>query len=1041
MEEMNMSDNGKKPLVKPAIIIGLGGTGNHVVRRLKQLVQEQYGDTPVLLNFLVVDTDEGTFENRNWDTLAPLTALEKLPLYDPRNPFADIRQNPEAYPEIREWLLPTVDVSLLDKRDGAGQIRMQGRVALYRWFQFFAGRVGHFFDECQRIQAKLEAHEQFDFNAEADPVVYLVTSVCGGQGAGAFVDVAVALRELADGRFPRLNLIGVLVLPSVYEKKINRENLSRVAANTHAAMKELDYLLHDPERTKTKFRFPEPIGRTVTPSAPLFDLCHLIDIRNHGGALNDEREVFDQIATQLFLEIGTPFGARSESVQANLDTVSGLARDPIHQTGRRYSSFGNHTISINRERIVQLAALRSAHALVHDRLLGHGLKAEALERALGEFINRHRIDEAQTDDLVERLIGTHEIEQEKATAAWAQARPDHRRFADDLWARLDGFWQRTTPALRAEAERRARLALDGQPEDPAVPRGILADLDQLIDEALRQRGINAALELANALLTRLRTFEELMRAEHQERQAAAQTQRQEAERARTELLSVANQLEQLVRRDARISQFSRMWRELAVTITFGVWRPGAVAEEQRASQIHDLNFRAQRQRDDFMQACNQAVEQQATADARAVAINLYAEAGARLASQAHRLTQLKHSFEESDQMLLQELEQVNTEVHRSRFVSDNTMRRDVTADYVDQYYQTHAARAAEEVLQWVLPAGQPALTSLESHRDREPLCQQFRDCYARDILHGSDRASLAKLIEDFHTQGQGGGLAARIEEGLRYCLPFWDIRVPGGQLPTEVLLVGLDQERGAVSKFLADYAIAQKAEVKPQVVPTGQDSVILISRIAHGASYYWHAQDERYRREYVEALSNGVYPVHLNPAWRELPEPIPDPAKYEKRVFALGLAYELIAVRGMAYYCDPQRQYTLVGTTRQSSPDWPTILLLEAAPPTAPANPPVSPVAKDLIDDDSRIEALQKFVDDDVQVEAVRTKLLDQFNQHGRDAMRRQLELYREKALEPAIQQLGADDPTRHQLEFELAEVNEVINDLKIVIRPLKLSR
>lgn len=53
-----------------------------------------------------------------------------------------------------------------------------------------------------------------------------------------------------------------------------------------------------------------------------------------------------------------------------------------------------------------------------------------------------------------------------------------------------------------------------------------------------------------------------------------------------------------------------------------------------------------------------------------------------------------------------------------------------------------------------------------------------------------------------------------------------------------------------MENYLEAHAAAQRGEVLPQVVPTGQDSVILISRVAHGTAYYWHAQDETYFREY-----------------------------------------------------------------------------------------------------------------------------------------------------------------------------------------------
>jgi hypothetical protein len=256
-----------------------------------------------------------------------------------------------------------------------------------------------------------------------------------------------------------------------------------------------------------------------------------------------------------------------------------------------------------------------------------------------------------------------------------------------------------------------------------------------------------------------------------------------------------------------------------------------------------------------------------------------------------------------------------------------------------------------------------------------------------------------------------------------------------------VLLVGLEQSHSSVENYLNSHAAGQRGQVLPQVVPTGQDSVILISRIAHGASYYWHAQDETYFREYRQAIETAPYPFHLCEDWRRLPEPIPDPNKYERRVFALGIACEFIAIRGASYYVDPPRRYSVAGTSRQSSPDWNTIVLLEAAPLSDHAGQPAAPVREDLLDDHSRAEAMRRFVDDDRLVASVREKLMELYSRQGREVTRRQIERYCREVLEAAIGELGEDEKARHQLEAELADLEEVAVELKPAAGTLRLTR
>jgi hypothetical protein len=976
-----LSKNGnqnERQMLRPAIVIGPGGTGNQVVRRLKKLVRDHYGDAPMLIHFLVIDTDASAFNDKNWSPLPELTELERLPLYDQQVPFADVRENPGAYPEIHEWLPPTLDVGLLDRQDGAGQVRMLGRMAFYKSFGFFERRLDYIFTQCQRIQTQLEAMKRYEFDTAADPVVYIVSSVCGGQGAGTVIDLAVALRALAAGRFPSLNLIGALAMPSVFADRIPRENRSKTFANAHAAMKEIDYLMHSADKSKTRFRFPAPLDQAVTPKAPLFDICYLVDNCHGKGALSSAEEVYDQIATQLFLEIGTPFGARSESVRINLNTVAGLEYDKVHNTGRRYSGFGNHTISFDREKISAWASLKSAFDTVSDTLLGEDCPAEELDLTVAEFLSSHKIDEALAEELTSAICYSREITQEQVTAAYAQDRPDHAELADDLWARLDAFWLRRATEIRGRMDARVRAMIDGANEE----HGLLANVDDLIDQWVRQRGVTPALALTRSIATRLQSVESQLRQRHQTNQTTAQEQRQEAERRRDDLHGLAQEADQIKIEAEDVSFLTRIWRAAQAFFSIGAWRSAQeFGDEELAQAIEDLNLRAEEQRRRYLNHFNQAVSQRLSAESFAAAATLLSEVAARLGDLDARLDALKQSLTKDRDRFGEELAEFSDELNDSRYIDGATMRRDVTADYVEQYLQMRLGRAQAGLLEWLLPEGEFAVSELESRYDVAQLRARYADYYAADLLRRENRDSLAEMIERLHTAGTNGSLTSRIGEGLRFCLPFWNMRVPGSQYATEVLLVGLERENAAVRDYLEAHAVAQRGQVYAQIVPTAQDSAILISRIAHGASYYWHAQDEVYFREYAQALTSKNFFLHLRSEWRTLPEPIPAPYKYEQRVFALGLAYEFIAVRGSAYYLDLARQYSLAGTTRHRTADWRTIPLLSAVPPSDPPPQPANPNKTDLVGDRTRWETMQRFVENERMVSSVREKLQELFNQ------------------------------------------------------------
>jgi hypothetical protein len=84
---------------------------------------------------------------------------------------------------------------------------------------------------------------------------------------------------------------------------------------------------------------------------------------------------------------------------------------------------------------------------------------------------------------------------------------------------------------------------------------------------------------------------------------------------------------------------------------------------------------------------------------------------------------------------------------------------------------------------------------------------------------------------------------------------------------------------------------------------------------------------------------------------------------------------------------------------------------------------------------------MQKFVADERMVALVREKLQELFNRQGREGVREELARYCREVLEPSVAELKEDDLIRPQLETELAETEEVIDELKSAAGRLSLVR
>lgn len=102
----------------------------------------------------------------------------------------------------------------------------------------------------ENIEKKLEAEAVLGKGSGVFPT-YLVTSCCGGSGAGMFLDmlykVYEAIQRKAGGKSPQIR--AVIFLPSIFEKEVKKSSGELPAlhrANAYAFFKELESLIGNP---------------------------------------------------------------------------------------------------------------------------------------------------------------------------------------------------------------------------------------------------------------------------------------------------------------------------------------------------------------------------------------------------------------------------------------------------------------------------------------------------------------------------------------------------------------------------------------------------------------------------------------------------------------------------------------------------------------------------------------------------------------------------------------------------------------------------
>jgi hypothetical protein len=214
----------------PALVMGFGGTGAHILTALKELTVLKHGSVPESINFLLFDTiadwrpdkaikllggaaeehlSVGAFQSTSLD---PATEYFYLGDKDP-----DLKQhvynylspagNPENYPHLKDWLHAAwlsqhIVERTLSIAEGAAQQRQIGRFAMFQSAEKIIRRIA----SCLKF---LRSH------FSSPPSVWIVASSAGGTGGGCFIDAAYMVRLAAVTQDFMLN--GIVILPDVYE--------------------------------------------------------------------------------------------------------------------------------------------------------------------------------------------------------------------------------------------------------------------------------------------------------------------------------------------------------------------------------------------------------------------------------------------------------------------------------------------------------------------------------------------------------------------------------------------------------------------------------------------------------------------------------------------------------------------------------------------------------------------------------------------------------------------------------------------------------
>lgn len=423
--------------IRPTVLIGLGGTGKEVLRRLRRMFYEKYRmpGLPVM-EFLWFDTDI-----RNVDIMGKETDLLDRRIDFSAREMVDgsvgpqeleaYRNNKGMYPHIWSWFpnaldsLPSTAIT-----QGAGQIRPCGRLAFFHHYPKLRDEIKSKIDRVQSADAETEMKRMFpNYDAAANKLeIVLVTSIAGGTGSGSFIDMGFLCRDLA----PNAVTTAYLVLPSVFDGVIGGARQT-TRANGFAAIKELEHYMkpHFDAQGSDGNRYTthtfEWDGRQHEVPAPPFSTVYLLDDRNIAGVrVEDFTDVFQMIAEFLLLDFDqTSFAIDKRSVRSNMEQflqqVATYKNDHyVQYFPCQYASFGLSQMEINQPRLANAASNRFAQYLVdfiiaEDNEIPPGFStADVLpqleqlnltaDRLIGLALNRPGADFTLADDAINKNL-------------------------------------------------------------------------------------------------------------------------------------------------------------------------------------------------------------------------------------------------------------------------------------------------------------------------------------------------------------------------------------------------------------------------------------------------------------------------------------------------------------------------------------------------------------------------------------------------------------------------------------------------------------
>ncbi len=336
----------------PALVVGIGQLGMHVLQRLRDSLVQRFDSLSQLPNvrLMLLDTDPEIAKAALRGTAGSALSIQDIvlaPLYRPSH-YLKPR---DGRLKVETWLDPRMLYRIPRSQMTTG-VRALGRLAFVDHYRTIVKRLQTELDGCLNPNALALAGKQTGLGVHSNrPRVYVVASLAGGTGSGMFIDLAYTVRHLLKQiGYDQPEVIGLLLLPPTEGPRTRTVSLG----NTYAALTEINFF-STPGRSYA-VQYHEREAPILDPNPP-FTRCFLLPMPDESDTVSSQ-ESLDLAGQFLLRELTSSLGKAVELARKSLPSTA-------QQHGQLCSAFGLYQVAWPRRELLRAASRQLCHQLVH----------------------------------------------------------------------------------------------------------------------------------------------------------------------------------------------------------------------------------------------------------------------------------------------------------------------------------------------------------------------------------------------------------------------------------------------------------------------------------------------------------------------------------------------------------------------------------------------------------------------------------------------------------------------------------------------------